>query len=73
MVARRGPFGAHVPVAILVVVMLAVHPAATDARQCIVMPAPVPEPVPVAPTFEQLVAQASTFAELKALVASNLA
>jgi len=40
MVARRGPFGAHVPVAILVVVMLAVHPAATDARQCIVMPAP---------------------------------
>ena len=36
-------------------------------------PAPVPEPVPVAPTFEALVAQASTFAELKALVASNLA
>ena len=36
-------------------------------------PAPVSEPVPVAPTFEQLVAQASTFAELKALVASNLA
>ena len=34
---------------------------------------PTPEPVPVAPTFEELVAQASTFAELKALVASNLA
>ena len=36
-------------------------------------PPPTPEPVPVAPTFEELVAQASTFAELKALVASNLA
>ena len=31
-----------------------------------------PEPPPP-PTFEELVAQASTFAELKALVASNLA
>ena len=40
MVARRGPFRVHVPVAILVAVMLAVQPAATDARQCTVMPAP---------------------------------
>jgi len=39
----------------------------------VVIPAPVPEPVPVAPTFEQLVAQASTFAELKKLVAEQLA
>ena len=31
-------------------------------------PAPVPEPVPVAPTFEALVAQAVSFADLKALV-----
>jgi len=36
-------------------------------------PPPTPEPVPVAPTFEQLVAQASTFAELKRLVAEKLA
>jgi hypothetical protein len=31
------------------------------------------EPVPVAPTFEELVAQASTFEELKALVAAKIA
>jgi hypothetical protein len=31
-------------------------------------PPPTPEPVPVAPTFEQLVAQAVSFADLKALV-----
>ena len=36
-------------------------------------PPPTPEPVSVAPTFEQLVAQASTFAELKRLVAEQLA
>ena len=37
--------------------------------------APVPEPVPepAVPTFEELVAQASTFAELKALVAAKIA
>ena len=39
----------------------------------VVIPAPAPEPVPVAPTFEKLVAQASTFAELKRLVAEQLA
>jgi len=41
-----------------------------------VVPAPIPEPVPEpepAPTFEELVAQASTFAELKRLVAEKLA
>jgi len=38
-----------------------------------VVPAPVPEPVPAVPTFEELVAQASTFAELKRLVAEKLA
>jgi len=36
-------------------------------------PPPTPEPVPVAPTFEQLVAQATSFAELKRLVAEQLA
>ena len=36
-------------------------------------PPPIPEPVPVAPTFEQLVAQATSFAELKKLVAEQLA
>ena len=39
----------------------------------VVVPAPVPEPVPVAPTFEELVAQATSFAELKKLVAEQLA
>ena len=39
----------------------------------VVVPAPTPEPVPVAPTFEELVAQASTFAELKKLVSEQLA
>ena len=38
-----------------------------------VVPAPVPEPVPPPPTFEDLVAQASSFAELKALVAAKIA
>ena len=38
-----------------------------------VVPAPVPEPVPPVPTFEELVAQASSFAELKALVAAKIA
>ena len=41
-----------------------------------VVPAPIPEPVPEpepVPTFEELVAQASTFAELKALVAAKIA
>jgi len=41
-----------------------------------VVPAPIPEPVPdpePVPTFEELVAQASTFAELKRLVAEKLA
>ena len=38
-----------------------------------VIPAPVPEPEPAVPTFEELVAQASTFAELKALVAAKIA
>ena len=36
-------------------------------------PPPTPDPVPVVPTFEELVAQASTFAELKALVAAKIA
>ena len=36
------------------------------------VPEPVPEPEPV-PTFEELVAQASTFEELKALVAAKIA
>jgi len=36
------------------------------------VPEPEPEPEPV-PTFEELVAQASTFAELKALVAAKIA
>ena len=31
-------------------------------------PPPTPEPVPAKPTFEQLVAQAVSFADLKALV-----
>ena len=39
----------------------------------VVVPAPVPEPVPAVPTFEELVAQASSFAELKALVAAKIA
>ena len=38
-----------------------------------VVPAPVPEPEPAVPTFEELVAQASTFADLKRLVAEKLA
>ena len=38
----------------------------------VLAPVPVPEPEPV-PTFEELVAQASTFAELKRLVAEKLA
>lgn len=37
------------------------------------VPAPVPEPEPAVPTFEELVAQASSFAELKALVAAKIA
>lgn len=36
-------------------------------------PPPTPEPVPVVPTFGELVAQASTFEELKALVAAKIA
>lgn len=36
-------------------------------------PEPPPPPAPPPPTFEELVAQASTFAELKRLVAENLA
>ena len=38
-----------------------------------VVPAPVPEPEPVVPTFEDLVAQATSFADLKRLVAEQLA
>ena len=38
-----------------------------------VIPAPVPVPEPAVPTFEELVAQASTFEELKRLVAEKLA
>ena len=40
----------------------------------VVMPAPVPEPVPPVPptkTFEELVAEADSFADLKALVLAN--
>ena len=37
------------------------------------LPAPTPEPEPAVPTFEELVAQASTFGELKRLVAEKLA
>jgi len=36
-------------------------------------PPPVPEPEPAVPTFEELVAQASSFEELKALVAAKIA
>ena len=38
-----------------------------------VVPAPVSEPEPAVPTFEELVAQASSFEELKRLVAEKLA
>ena len=38
-----------------------------------IVPAPVPVPQPAVPTFEELVAQASSFADLKRLVAENLA
>ena len=38
-----------------------------------VVPAPVPDPVPPVPTFEELVAQASSFAELKRLAAEKMA
>ena len=37
------------------------------------LPVPTPEPEPAVRTFEELVAQASTFAELKRLVAEKLA
>ena len=51
--------------------------SATDPRKADAKrepaPPPTPEPEPAAPTFEELVAQASTFAELKRLVAENLA
>ena len=36
-------------------------------------PPPVPEPEPAVPTFEELVAQATSFEELKALVAAKIA
>ena len=37
----------------------------------VVTPAPVPEPVPQAKTFEQLVAEATSFDDLKALMIAN--
>ena len=37
----------------------------------VVTPAPVPEPVPPTKTFEELVAEATSFDDLKALVLAN--
>jgi len=48
-------------------------PKEDESDALVRLPVPTPEPEPVVPTFEELVAQASTFADLKRLVAEKLA